>query len=144
MKNSIFGWARNEDQAHKIIDQLRQFGISDISVLQPTTTQSSSHMEQNPKRPTNPNERSERANQPMHGTAQGQRERSSFPNTNVTLKSLNVPANELKRYEENQKAGQYLIAVQSDNNEKLEKAQDLFRKEGLKDVSSTREKAKTH
>lgn len=159
MKNSIFGWARNSDQAHTVVDHLKQIGISDVSVVQPTTGANASHgqvqgqnINQNPKKPTNTNDQyhSQQGHsvQQGHNTQQNYNQTSSkgstsFPSSNVSLKSLNIPSADIKKFEENQKAGQFLIAVQSDNNEKLDKAQDLFKKEGLKDIISTREKAKS-
>ncbi|MFA6915133.1 MAG: hypothetical protein WC222_01935 [Parachlamydiales bacterium] len=159
MKNSIFGWARNSDQAHLVIDHLKQIGISDISVVQPSAPQSNpsaysqpaagQNLGQNPKKPTNPNEKAHTdQTHPQHGQnynqQPAQKASANLPNSNISLKSLNIPSQDMKKFEENQKAGQFLIAVQSDNTEKLDKAQDLFKKEGLRDITSTIAKAKAH
>lgn len=141
MKNTVYGLARNEDQAHKLHDQLLHLGFSnqEICLLFPQQNIS----QQNPKQGTNPQQQGQQKNpnQQQQRNPNQQQQRPQQNPSNLSLRSLNLPDNDIKKFEENIKNGQYFVAVQSDNNDKLEKAQDLFRKEGLRDVASTRQKA---
>lgn len=54
-----------------------------------------------------------------------------------------IPEYEAKKYESGLKAGNILISVHTDNEEEIKKATEIMKKEGAKDISSTREKVKS-
>lgn len=152
MKHAVFATARNEDQAHKVVDQLRTLGFSsqEISVILPQNVHAQAGQGQAPKKPANPNDKQNIHGQSQQHGAQGQhgvqgqtKSAGSFPNSNVSLKSLNIKENDIRKYEDVIKNGQIVIAAQSDNNDKLEKAQEYFKKEGLSNISTNREGAKS-
>lgn len=53
-----------------------------------------------------------------------------------------IPEYEAKKYESGLKEGNILISVHTDNDEEIKKANEILQKDGIKDISSTREKAK--
>lgn len=54
-----------------------------------------------------------------------------------------IPEYEAKKYEAGLKAGNILISVHTDNDEELKRANEIMKKEGAKDISSTSEKTKS-
>lgn len=52
-----------------------------------------------------------------------------------------IPEYEAKKYEEGLKHGNILISVHAESDEEIKRASDMMKKEGGKDISSTREKA---
>lgn len=54
-----------------------------------------------------------------------------------------IPEFEAKKYEEGLKAGGILISVHTSNEEEIKRASEIFKSEGAKDISTTREKAKS-
>lgn len=55
-----------------------------------------------------------------------------------------IPEFEAKKYEEGLKAGGILISVRANSDEEMKRASEIFKKEGAKDISTTREKAKNY
>lgn len=53
-----------------------------------------------------------------------------------------IPEYEAKKYEEGLKKGNILISVHTDNDEELKLAEEIMKKEGAKEISTTPEKAK--
>jgi hypothetical protein len=51
-----------------------------------------------------------------------------------------IPEYEAKKYEAGLKAGNILISVHTDNDEELKRATEVLKREGAKDISSSREK----
>lgn len=143
MKNAVFATARNEDQARKVVEHLRTIGISnqEISVILPHNVQQGQAAGQQPKKTTTPGDKSQTSSFGHSQPATG-KSTTNFPNTNVSLKSLNISTNDIGKYESSLKAGQYFISVQAET-DKLDKVIDLFKKEGLTNVSTNSEKAKT-
>jgi len=60
-----------------------------------------------------------------------------------TLVGSGIPEYEAKKYEAGLKEGYILLSVHTDNGDELQKAQDILKNEGAKDISSTREKTKS-
>lgn len=60
-----------------------------------------------------------------------------------TLIGSGIPEYEAKKYEAGLKEGNILISVHTDNDEELKSANEIMKKEGAKDISSTREKTKS-
>jgi hypothetical protein len=60
-----------------------------------------------------------------------------------TLIGAGIPEYEAKKYELGLKEGNILISVHADNGEEIKRANDIMKKEGAKDISSTREKTKS-
>lgn len=54
-----------------------------------------------------------------------------------------IPEYEAKKYEAGLKEGNILISVHIENDEELKRATEIMKKEGAKDISSTKEKAKS-
>jgi outer membrane lipoprotein SlyB len=54
-----------------------------------------------------------------------------------------IPEYEAKKYEEGLRQGNILISVHTDSSEEVDRASEIMKKEGAKDISSTREKAKS-
>ncbi len=54
-----------------------------------------------------------------------------------------IPEYEAKKYETGLKQGNILISVHTDNDEEIKRANEIMKKEGAKDISSTREKTKS-
>ena len=54
-----------------------------------------------------------------------------------------IPEYEAKKYEAGLKQGNILISVHTDNDEEIKHANEIMKKEGAKDISSTREKTKS-
>lgn len=54
-----------------------------------------------------------------------------------------IPEYEAKKYEAGLKEGNILISVHTDNDDEIKRANDIMKKEGAKDISSTREKTKS-
>ena len=54
-----------------------------------------------------------------------------------------IPEYEAKKYEAGLKGGNILVSVHTDNDEEIKRADDILKKEGAKDISSTREKTKS-
>lgn len=54
-----------------------------------------------------------------------------------------IPEYEAKKYETGLKAGNILLSVHADNDEEINRANEILKKEGAKDISSAREKAKS-
>jgi len=54
-----------------------------------------------------------------------------------------IPEYEAKKYEAGLKEGNILISVHTDNDEEIKRANEIMKKEGAKDISSTREKTKS-
>lgn len=52
-----------------------------------------------------------------------------------------IPEYEARRYEAGLQAGNTLISVHADTEERLSQAKDILKREGVKDISCTREKA---
>lgn len=59
------------------------------------------------------------------------------------LVGAGIPEYEAQKYEAGLKEGNILISVHTDNDEELKRANDILKKEGAKDISSTREKTKS-
>lgn len=57
------------------------------------------------------------------------------------LVGMGIPEYEAKRYEDHLKAGGVLISVHTDSSEEVERATDLLKNEGAKDISTSYEKA---
>jgi hypothetical protein len=55
-----------------------------------------------------------------------------------------IPEYEAKKYEAGLKEGNILISTHTDSDEEIKRAKEIMKKEGAKDISSTREKAKSH
>ena len=55
-----------------------------------------------------------------------------------------IPEYEAKKYETGLKAGNILISVHTDTDEEIKQANDIFKKEGAKDISSSSEKTSKH
>lgn len=60
-----------------------------------------------------------------------------------TLIGSGIPEYEAKKYEAGLKEGNILISVHTDNDEEIDSAKEIMKKEGAKDISSTREKTKS-
>lgn len=54
-----------------------------------------------------------------------------------------IPEYEAKKYESGLKAGNILISVHTDSDEEIKRAEEILKKEGATDISSTREKMKS-
>lgn len=54
-----------------------------------------------------------------------------------------IPEYEAKKYEAGLKEGNILISVHTDNDEEIKQANEIMKKEGAKDISSTKEKSKS-
>lgn len=54
-----------------------------------------------------------------------------------------IPEYEAKKYETGLKAGNILISVHTDNEEEINQANKIMKKEGAKDISTSREKTKS-
>lgn len=54
-----------------------------------------------------------------------------------------IPEYEAKKYEAGLKAGNILISVHTDNDAEIKSAEDIMKKEGAKDISSSSEKTKS-
>ena len=54
-----------------------------------------------------------------------------------------IPEYEAKKYEAGLKEGNILISVHTNSNEEIDRANEIMKKEGAKDISSTSEKTKT-
>ncbi len=54
-----------------------------------------------------------------------------------------IPEYEAKRYEAGLKEGNILISVHTDSDEEMKRANEIMKKEGAKDISSSREKTKS-
>lgn len=54
-----------------------------------------------------------------------------------------IPEYEAKKYEAGLKAGNILISVHADSDEEIDRASEVMKKEGAKDISSSREKTKS-
>lgn len=54
-----------------------------------------------------------------------------------------IPEYEAKKYEAGLKQGNILISVHTDNDEEIKLANEIMKKEGAKDISSTREKTQS-
>lgn len=54
-----------------------------------------------------------------------------------------IPEYEAKKYEAGLKEGNILISVHTDNDEELKRANEIMKKEGAKDISTTNEKTKS-
>ena len=61
-----------------------------------------------------------------------------------SLVGAGIPEYEAKKYESGLKAGNILISVHTDNDAEIKKATDIMKKEGAKDISSTREKVRSY
>jgi hypothetical protein len=59
------------------------------------------------------------------------------------LVGAGIPEYEAKKYEAGLKQGNILISVHTDNDDEIKSANDIMKKEGAKDISSTREKTKS-
>jgi len=55
-----------------------------------------------------------------------------------------LPEFEAKKYEAGLKAGGILISVHANNDEEVTRASDIYKKDGAKDISTSKEKAKSH
>lgn len=55
-----------------------------------------------------------------------------------------LPEFEAKKYEEGLKAGGILISVRATNDEEIKRASEIFKKDGAKDISTSREKARSY
>jgi hypothetical protein len=55
-----------------------------------------------------------------------------------------IPEYEAKKYEAGLKEGNILISVHADNDGEIKRANEILKKEGAKDISSTREKARSN
>jgi hypothetical protein len=53
-----------------------------------------------------------------------------------------IPEYEAERYQTGLKGGNILISVHTDNDEEINRASEIMKKEGVKDISSTSEKTK--
>lgn len=60
-----------------------------------------------------------------------------------TLIGAGIPEYEAKRYEAGLKEGNILISVVAENEEEINRAKEIMKKEGATDISSTREKTKS-
>jgi hypothetical protein len=61
-----------------------------------------------------------------------------------SLVGAGIPEYEAKKYEAGLKQGLILMSVHADNDEEIKRASDIFKKDGAKDISTTREKAKSN
>lgn len=59
------------------------------------------------------------------------------------LVGAGIPEYEAKQYEKGLKEGMILISVHAENDEEIKLATDIMKKEGAKDISSSREKTKS-
>lgn len=57
-----------------------------------------------------------------------------------SLVGAGIPEYEAKKYQAGLKAGNILISVHTDNNDQINKANDIMKKEGAKEISTTSEK----
>ena len=60
-----------------------------------------------------------------------------------SLIGLGIPEYEAKKYEAGLKEGNILISVHTENDEEIKSANEILKKEGAKDISSSREKTKS-
>lgn len=59
-----------------------------------------------------------------------------------SLIGYGIPEYEAKKYQEGLKSGSILVSVHTDNDQKLQKANDVMKKAGAKEISYTSEKTK--
>lgn len=59
-----------------------------------------------------------------------------------SLVGYGIPEYEAKKYEENLKAGNILISVHTENDQELSRANEIMKKSGARDISSTSQKTK--
>lgn len=59
------------------------------------------------------------------------------------LAGMGIPEFEAKRYQDRLKSGGILISVHSDNSKEVDKASDILKKGGAKDISSSFEKSRS-
>ncbi len=133
MKHAVFATAKNEDHVRKVVDHLRTLGLStqDIIIIAPQATHGTAG--QQPKKP----------GAPMDKPNQTTQAKGSIQFSNVSIRSLNIPSTDLKKFEDGLTTGLYVIAAQSDSNDKLEQVHNFFKKEGLLNIASNRVSAKT-
>jgi uncharacterized membrane protein len=168
MSKSVFGIATTQGQAEEIVQQLQSQGFpnSEISVLMPDTggTRPIGHVKATkaPEGATTgattggvtggvigllagigalaiPGVGPFIAAGPIMAALSGAAVGAATGGVVGGLIGLGIPEIEAKRYEENLKRGNYLIAVHADQNEDLDRAKQIFEDAGAKDVSTVNE-----
>jgi len=192
MKKAVFGLAKNEEQAQRIVDRLLVGGFSnkDISILSPDRNKNkiktnergnveyegSSH-ERDIKKGNLTTEKNSKAPEggvtgattggilggslgllagigalaipglgpfiaagPIMAALSGTAVGGSVGLLIGALIGSGIPEYEAKKYESGLKEGNILISVHTETDEKLKSANEILKKEGAKDISSTSEK----
>jgi len=173
-RKAVFCLAQNEQQASRIVDDLKQGGFSnnDISVLFPdkSGTRDFAH-EKNTKAPEGattgagtggvlggvlgwlagvgalaiPGVGPFIAAGPIAAALSGAAIGAGTGGLIGALVGLGIPEYEAKRYEGRLKEGRILISVHSDSSDETRRAKDIFEKDGGEDISATsEEKVSSH
>src|SRR6478736_4480674 len=169
-KKSVIGIAKSENQAVRIVEDLRTAGFSgnDISVLFPDKegTRDFAH-EQHTKAPEGattgagtggvlggalgwligigslaiPGVGPFIAAGPIMAALAGAGVGAAVGGLTGALVGMGIPEYEAKRYEGKIKEGNILISVHSENSEERKRAKDIFERAGAHDISSTAEES---
>ncbi len=169
---AVFGLTRTEDQASRIVGDLKSAGFSkdDISVLLSDRggTKDFAH-EKNTKAPEGaatgagtggvlggalgwlagvgalaiPGVGPFIAAGPLMATLSGAAVGAAAGGLTGVLVGMGMPEYEAKRYEGKLKEGNVLISVHSDNSEETRRAKDIFQRDGAEDISSAGEESVT-
>jgi uncharacterized protein (TIGR02271 family) len=169
-KKAVFCLARDEAQASRIVDDLKNAGFSnnDISVLFPDKggTRDFAH-EKSTKAPEGavtgagtgglaggalgwlagigalaiPGLGPFIAAGPIVGALSGAAIGATAGGLIGTLVGMGIPEYEAKRYEDRLREGRILLSVHSDNAEETRRAKEIFQRDGGEDISTSREES---
>ncbi|HYG34179.1 MAG TPA: DUF3341 domain-containing protein [Clostridia bacterium] len=169
-RKAVFCLARDEAQASRIVDDLKNAGFSnnDISVLLPdkSGTRDFAH-EKHTKAPEGaitgagtgglaggalgwlagigalaiPGIGPFVAAGPLVAALSGAAVGAAAGGIVGTLVGMGIPEYEAKRYEDRLREGRILLSVHSDNAEETRRAKDIFERAGAEDISTSREES---
>lgn len=123
MTKAVFGLVTTQEQARRVVDALlaANFSNEDISILCPDKT-------------------TERA---LKSDVFGNVESCSDSSCGTKIGS-GIPEYEAKKYEAGLKEGNILMSVHTNSDDEVQKATDILKKQGAKDISSSKEKASSY